>query len=61
MRLLREAQTASALDHPNVATAFDVGEWQQQPFMAMAFYDGETLRERLKRGPVAVDEAVSSG
>jgi serine/threonine protein kinase/dienelactone hydrolase len=58
-RLLREAQTASALDHPNVATVFEVGEWQQQWFIAMPFYDGETLKDRLERGRLTVDDAVS--
>jgi len=58
-RLLREAQTASALDHPNVATIFEVGEWQGQSFIAMAFYEGETLKERLDRGALPVDEAIA--
>jgi eukaryotic-like serine/threonine-protein kinase len=58
-RLLREAQTASALDHPNLATVYEVGEWQQQPFIAMAFYDGETLKERLERGQMSVNDAVA--
>ena len=49
-RLLREAQAASALDHPNVATVCDIGEWNGQLFIAMPFYDGETLRQRIERG-----------
>src|SRR6185295_2934126 len=57
-RLLREAQAASALDHPNVATVYDVGEWNGQPFIAMPFYDGETLRQRIERGPLPVAEAA---
>jgi len=58
-RFLREAQAASALDHPNVATIYEIGEWDHQLFIAMAFYEGETLRQRLERGPVPVPEAVS--
>jgi hypothetical protein len=58
-RFLREAQAASALDHPNVATIYEIGEWEHQLFIAMAFYDGETLKQRLERGPVSVREAVS--
>jgi predicted esterase len=58
-RLLREAQAASALDHPNVATIYEIGEWQNQLFIAMAFYDGETLRQRIERGPVGISEAAS--
>ncbi len=56
-RLLREAQAASALDHPNVATVYDVGDWNGQLFIAMPFYDGETLRQRIERGPLGVSEA----
>jgi dienelactone hydrolase len=57
-RLLREAQAASALDHPNVATVHDVGEWNGQLFIAMPFYDGETLRQRIERGPLTFAEAA---
>jgi serine/threonine protein kinase len=52
-RLLREARTASALDHPNSATVYDVGEWNGQLFLALAYYPGETLKERIARGPRA--------
>jgi formylglycine-generating enzyme required for sulfatase activity/dienelactone hydrolase len=57
-RLLREAQAASALDHPNVAMVHDIGEWNGQLFIAMPFYDGETLRRRLERGALTIAEAV---
>ena len=57
-RPLRETQAASALDHSNVATVYDVGEWNGQLFIAMPFYDGETLRQRIERGPLAVSEAA---
>jgi eukaryotic-like serine/threonine-protein kinase len=57
-RFLREAQAASALDHPNVATVHDVGEWNGQLFIAMPFYDGETLRQCIERGPLPVPEAA---
>ena len=43
-RFLREAQAASALDHPNVATVYEVGDWNDQLFIAMPYYEGETLR-----------------
>ena len=57
-RLLREAQAASALDHPNIATVYEVGEAGGQPYIAMAYYPGETLQARLKRGPMGVAEIV---
>ena len=57
-RLLREARAASALDHPNVATIYEVGEWQGRHFIAMAWYDGETLSDRIARGSVPVEEVL---
>jgi formylglycine-generating enzyme required for sulfatase activity/dienelactone hydrolase len=57
-RLLREAQAASALDHPNVATVYEVGEWNGQLFIAMPYYDGETLRQAIERGPLTANEAA---
>ena len=58
-RFLREAQAASALDHPNIATIYEIGDWEQQLFIAMAFYEGETLRQRLDRGLLTVPEAAA--
>ena len=57
-RLLREARAASALDHPNVATIYEVGEWQGRHFIAMAWYDGETLSDRIARGSVPIEEVL---
>ena len=57
-RLIEEAQAASALDHPNVATIYQIGETDEgRRFIAMARYEGETLRERLTRGPISPREA----
>jgi eukaryotic-like serine/threonine-protein kinase len=58
-RFIHEAQAASALDHPNICTVFETNETDDgQMFMAMACYDGETLKTRIGRGPLPVDEAV---
>ncbi|MFW6085410.1 MAG: serine/threonine-protein kinase, partial [Gemmatimonadota bacterium] len=52
-RLLAEARTASSFDHPNVATVYQVGDAPDgRRFIAMARYEGETLRERLRTGPL---------
>ena len=60
-RLLREARAASALDHPNIATVYQVGEWEGRRFIAMAYYIGETLRDRMERGPLTVSEVIRIG
>src|SRR5262244_2281892 len=57
-RFVREARAASALDHPNIATVHDICEQNGELFIVMALYDGETLKRRLEKGPLAVDEAV---
>lgn len=59
-RLLQEARAASALDHPSICTVHEIGETADgRLFIAMARYDGETLRERLDReGPLPVDLAL---
>ena len=58
-RLLAEARAASALDHPNIGVVYEIAEAEDgRQFIAMAWHDGETLRERVRRGPLAVQEAV---
>ncbi len=57
-RFLREARAASALDHPNVATVYEVAEADGELFIAMALYEGQTLQQRLEKGRLPVDEAM---
>ena len=59
-RFLREAQTASALDHPNVCTIHEIDETPDGTvFISMAYCEGESLRERLSRGPLSATDAVA--
>jgi len=61
-RLLVEARAAAGLEHPNVCAIHEIGETDDgQPFIAMAFYEGETLKQQLRRGRLPVDEAVAIG
>ena len=58
-RFLQEAQAASALDHPNICTIYEIGETPEgQLYLAMAYYEGETLRARIERGPLPIAQAL---
>ncbi|MFL6197639.1 MAG: protein kinase domain-containing protein [Thermoanaerobaculia bacterium] len=59
-RFLREAQAAALLDHPNVATIYEIGESEGgRVFLSLALYEGETLQRKLERGPLPLPEAFS--
>jgi tRNA A-37 threonylcarbamoyl transferase component Bud32 len=57
-RFLREIKLAAGLQHPNILAVFDSGETSDGVYYVMPYIEGETLRERLERGPIPVDEAV---
>ena len=58
-RFVQEAKTASTLDHPNICTIYEIGvTGSGRHFIAMAYYEGKTVRERLDAGPIPVDEAL---
>ncbi len=60
-RFIQEARAASALDHPNICTIYEIDETADgQLFIAMAYYAGETLADRLKRGPLGLEEALDA-
>jgi serine/threonine protein kinase len=58
-RFDREARTISALDHPHICALFDVGEADGEAYLVMPFLEGETLAERLARGRMPLDEALT--
>ena len=58
-RFVREAKAASALNHSNIAVVHEIDQAPDgQMFIVMAYYEGETLKTRIDRGPVPVEEAV---
>jgi serine/threonine-protein kinase len=60
-RFVREARSASALDHPSIATLYDAGEEDGRIYLAFALVDGETVRARIRQGPLPVREVARIG
>ena len=60
-RFQREAQAASSLNHPNICTIFDIGHYEGQPFIVMELLEGETLKDRIQRGPAEFEHLLDIG
>jgi serine/threonine protein kinase/tetratricopeptide (TPR) repeat protein len=58
-RFIHEAQAASALDHPNICNIHEIDETKEgQIFICMGYYEGKTVEEKTKQGPLEIDEAL---
>jgi len=60
-RFLREARATSSLNHPNICTVYEIEKYDDRPVMVMEFLEGETLKQRIGRGPLEIEGLLDVG
>lgn len=58
-RFRREAETLAAVNHPHIASIHDVLEWNGSQFLVLELVEGETLADRIQRGPIPIRDALT--
>jgi serine/threonine protein kinase len=58
-RFINEAKATAALSHPNICTIFEVDEYEEHSFLALECYKGETLKQKMEKGPLPLEEVFS--
>lgn len=60
-RFVQEAQTAAGINHPNICVIYEINDSGDQPYIAMEYVDGSTIRTKLESGPMRIDDAIKYG